>query len=104
MFIARQRRGLGNETDTLEAGLLLGMGLELNVPRRLFPEVDYAKELWLKISRDDLAQWRGTAAELADRLNEVLTGIPSLAVSGFTATRTRSVVPPAGIATKLFAV
>ena len=28
---------------------------------------------------DDLAQWRGTAAELADRLNEVLTGIPSLA-------------------------
>lgn len=28
---------------------------------------------------DDLAQWRGTAAELADRLNEVLAGIPSLA-------------------------
>jgi len=28
---------------------------------------------------DDLAQWRGTAAELADRLNAVLTGIPSLA-------------------------
>jgi hypothetical protein len=28
---------------------------------------------------DDLAQWRGTAAELADRLNDVLTGIPSLA-------------------------
>lgn len=27
---------------------------------------------------DDLAQWRGTAAELADRLNDVLTGIPSL--------------------------
>ena len=27
---------------------------------------------------DDLAQWRGTAAELADRLNEVLAGIPSL--------------------------
>ncbi len=28
---------------------------------------------------DDLAQWRGTAAELADRLNDVLTGIPTLA-------------------------
>ena len=28
---------------------------------------------------DDLADWRGTAAELADRLNTVLTGIPSLA-------------------------
>jgi DNA-binding transcriptional MerR regulator len=28
---------------------------------------------------DDLAQWRGTAAELADRLNAVLTDIPSLA-------------------------
>ena len=28
---------------------------------------------------DDLAEWRGTAAELADRLNAVLTGIPSLA-------------------------
>jgi hypothetical protein len=28
---------------------------------------------------DDLAQWRGTAAELADRLNAVLTGIPALA-------------------------
>ena len=28
---------------------------------------------------DDLAQWRGTAAELADRLNEVLAGIPTLA-------------------------
>ena len=28
---------------------------------------------------DDLAHWRGTAAELADRLNAVLTGIPSLA-------------------------
>lgn len=28
---------------------------------------------------DDLADWRGTAAELADRLNDVLTGIPSLA-------------------------
>jgi len=28
---------------------------------------------------DDLAEWRGTAAELADRLNAALTGIPSLA-------------------------
>lgn len=28
---------------------------------------------------DDLANWRGTAAELADRLNDVLSGIPSLA-------------------------
>src|SRR5512139_1872106 len=28
---------------------------------------------------DDLAQWRGTAAELADRLNVVLVGIPTLA-------------------------
>jgi hypothetical protein len=28
---------------------------------------------------NDLADWRGTAAELADRLNAVLTGIPSLA-------------------------
>lgn len=28
---------------------------------------------------DDLADWRGTAAELADRLNAVLTDIPSLA-------------------------
>lgn len=28
---------------------------------------------------DDLAQWRGTAAELADKLNEVLAGIPTLA-------------------------
>ena len=28
---------------------------------------------------DDLAQWRGTAAELADRLNDVLAGIPTLA-------------------------
>jgi len=28
---------------------------------------------------DDLADWRGTAAELADKLNEVLAGIPSLA-------------------------
>ena len=28
---------------------------------------------------DELADWRGTAAELADRLNDVLTGIPSLA-------------------------
>lgn len=28
---------------------------------------------------DDLADWRGTAAELADRLNAVLTSIPSLA-------------------------
>ena len=28
---------------------------------------------------DDLADWRGTAAELADRLNEVLKGMPSLA-------------------------
>jgi hypothetical protein len=49
-------------------GLLLGMGLQLNVPRRLFPEVDYAKELWLKISRDDLAQWRELQSELRDRL------------------------------------
>ena len=28
---------------------------------------------------DDLADWRGTAAELADKLNEVLAGIPTLA-------------------------
>jgi DNA-binding transcriptional MerR regulator len=28
---------------------------------------------------DDLAEWRGTAAELADKLNEVLAGIPTLA-------------------------
>ena len=28
---------------------------------------------------DDLAEWRGTAAELADRLNDVLAGIPTLA-------------------------
>lgn len=28
---------------------------------------------------DDLADWRGTAAELASRLNEVLNGMPSLA-------------------------
>ena len=28
---------------------------------------------------DDLADWRGTAAELADKLNDVLAGIPSLA-------------------------
>jgi DNA-binding transcriptional MerR regulator len=28
---------------------------------------------------DDLADWRGTAAELADKLNEVLGGIPTLA-------------------------
>ncbi len=27
---------------------------------------------------DDLADWRGTAAELADKLNEVLEGVPSL--------------------------
>jgi DNA-binding transcriptional MerR regulator len=27
---------------------------------------------------DDLIDWRGTAAELADRLNQVLSGIPSL--------------------------
>ena len=27
---------------------------------------------------DDLAHWRGTAAELADRLNQILGGIPSL--------------------------
>jgi DNA-binding transcriptional MerR regulator len=28
---------------------------------------------------DDLAEWRGTAAELANKLNEVLAGIPTLA-------------------------
>lgn len=28
---------------------------------------------------DDLADWRGTASELADRLNEVLAGVPALA-------------------------
>jgi DNA-binding transcriptional MerR regulator len=28
---------------------------------------------------DDLTDWRGTAAELADKLNEVLAGIPTLA-------------------------
>jgi DNA-binding transcriptional MerR regulator len=28
---------------------------------------------------DELADWRGTAAELADKLNDVLAGIPSLA-------------------------
>ena len=27
---------------------------------------------------DDLTDWRGTAAELADRLNQLLVGIPSL--------------------------
>jgi hypothetical protein len=49
-------------------GLLTGMGLQLNVPRRLFPDVDYAKELWLKIPRDDLADWREIQDELRERL------------------------------------
>ncbi len=47
---------------------LRGMGFELNVPRRLFPDVDYAKELWLKIPRDDLADWRELQSELRERL------------------------------------
>lgn len=49
-------------------GTLAGMGFELNVPRRLFPDVDYAKELWLKIPRDDLADWRDIQDELRERL------------------------------------
>jgi hypothetical protein len=47
---------------------LSGMGLQLNVPRRLFPDVDYAKELWLKIPREDLADWRELQSELRERL------------------------------------
>ena len=35
------------------------------------------KPLLLSIP-DELADWRGTAAELADKLNEVLEGVPSL--------------------------
>lgn len=49
-------------------GLLRGMGYELNVPRQLLPDVDYAKELWLKIPRDDLADWREIQSELQERL------------------------------------
>ncbi len=50
------------------AALLRGQGMELLVPARLFPEVDYAKELELRIPRADLDDWNDLHDELRTRL------------------------------------
>jgi hypothetical protein len=50
------------------AALLRGQGMELVVPAQLFPEVDYAKELELRIPRADLDDWNDLHDELRTRL------------------------------------
>ncbi|HVY31403.1 MAG TPA: hypothetical protein VHB79_32845 [Polyangiaceae bacterium] len=56
------------------AALLRGQGLELTTPVWLFPAVDYAKELELRIPRADLQDW----SDLHDELHERLPGFEAL--------------------------
>lgn len=47
---------------------LRGQGMELVVPRALFPEVKYEKELELRVPRVDLRAWKSIHDELRERL------------------------------------
>jgi hypothetical protein len=55
---------------------LSGQGLRFNVPERLLPEGDYAKELEIRITRANLREWDELHAELLSR--ETLAGFAKL--------------------------
>src|SRR5262249_35679308 len=58
------------------AASLSGQGLPFNVPERLLPEGDYAKELEIRITRENLREWDALHEELLGR--EVLTAFGRL--------------------------
>ena len=55
---------------------LSGQGLQFNVPERLLPEGDYAKQLEIRITRANLREWDELHAELLSR--ETLAGFAKL--------------------------
>ncbi|HVR21632.1 MAG TPA: hypothetical protein VMS65_18080 [Polyangiaceae bacterium] len=70
-LLARRRALVKKWTASLS-----GQGLSFNVPERLVPEGDYAKELEIRITRANLREWDELHAELLSR--ETLAGFAKL--------------------------
>ncbi|HEX6274180.1 MAG TPA: hypothetical protein VFZ53_14125 [Polyangiaceae bacterium] len=70
-LLARRRALVKKWTASLS-----GQGLSFNVPERLVPEGDYAKELEIRITRANLREWDALHAELLSR--DTLAGFAKL--------------------------
>jgi hypothetical protein len=70
-LLARRRALVKKWTASLS-----GQGLQFNVPERLLPEGDYAKQLEIRITRANLREWDELHADLLSR--ETLAGFAKL--------------------------